>query len=254
MKKEITALAIIAERLTVMLTRFLCWLLVVGGTGYLVLTSTELVPRLVVPALLGEQAFDLGPFVAGAPLILGCLGLVLIPSTARVLRLEESHRSFQVSIADVTTAYHEAHLADRSGVFNLVHEYDAVRERITWLLAHADLGTLDGQIIELAAQMSTVSRTLADRYSDERVAHALSSLAARQREMAELKQLVENAQHAETQVRRFLNQVNLDEVEVRSQLERHTEAITTLLTEAGMEWRTDGTVVPLHRPRSTSSS
>ena len=43
------------------------------------------------------------------------------------------------------------------------------RERLVWLRRHPDLGSAEPEILELAAQMSHESRTLAQTFSTERV-------------------------------------------------------------------------------------
>ena len=54
---------------------------------------------------------------------------VFLPSTRRVLRLEESHRRFEIDMDDITKAYRAAHMADRAELFDMRREFDAIRER-----------------------------------------------------------------------------------------------------------------------------
>ena len=61
----------------------------------------------------------------------------------RVMRLENSHRSFRVTMWDVAQAYQAAHAADRDGCFRLKSEFDSVRERLEHLRRHPDLGVLE---------------------------------------------------------------------------------------------------------------
>ena len=63
---------------------------------------------------------------------------------------------------DVAQAYQAAHAADRDGVFNLPSEFDSVRERIEHLQRHPDLGRLEPEILEMAAQIGRKSRKLAE--------------------------------------------------------------------------------------------
>ncbi|MFC2968339.1 hypothetical protein [Acidimangrovimonas pyrenivorans] len=65
-----------------------------------------------------------------------------------------------------------AHGGDREGVFALSSEFDSMRERLTHLRKHPDLSGLEPELLELAAQMSHLSRDLARVYSDEKVARA----------------------------------------------------------------------------------
>ena len=49
--------------------------------------------------------------------------------------------------------------------------------------AHPDLGALEPEILELAAQMSRISQDLAETYSDEKVDRARTFLQQRQQEI-----------------------------------------------------------------------
>lgn len=95
-----------------------------------------------------------------------------IPSADRIMSLERSHRKFRLSMEDVARAYHVCHTADRSGVFTMSSEFDALRERLSYLRDHPDLDSLEPQFLVLAAQMSHQSRELADIYNDEKVDRA----------------------------------------------------------------------------------
>ena len=44
----------------------------------------------------------------------------------RVMRLENSHRTFRVTMGDVARAYQAAHATDRDGCFSLKSEFDSV--------------------------------------------------------------------------------------------------------------------------------
>ncbi|MFY9211179.1 MAG: DNA repair protein, partial [Aestuariivita sp.] len=98
--------------------------------------------------------------------------LFYLPSHARMMALETSHRSFHMNMRDVARAYSAAHKADREGVFTLSSEFDSIRDRIAFLRAHPDLDAMEAEVMELAAQMSHVSRELARTYSDNNVSRA----------------------------------------------------------------------------------
>ncbi len=101
-----------------------------------------------------------------------------LPSNARIMRLENSHRRFSIGMRDVAQAYHFAHAADREGIFQMSSEFDAVRECLAYLRDHPDLESLEPALLEAAAQMSHISRELADVYADEKVARAVNSCAS----------------------------------------------------------------------------
>lgn len=66
-----------------------------------------------------------------------------LPATARMPRLERSHRDFHIGMEGVARADAFAHREDRAGAFPLSAECDAMRERIAFLRRHPDLATLE---------------------------------------------------------------------------------------------------------------
>lgn len=163
------------------------------------------------------------------------LGLCFfLPTNARVMRLEASHRRFAVSMGDVARAYAAVHAADRKGVFSLSHEYDSVRERLAHLRAHPDLGALEPEILELAAQMSHESRDLAAIYSDEKVARARDFLRQRQEEAETFQERVGIAHATCHELRRWLERVEVEESVARAQLDRLRDDLDELLPALGM--------------------
>ena len=95
-----------------------------------------------------------------------------LPFNVRIMQLEISHRRFTVSMDDVARAYGAVHAADRGRTFQLSSEFDAVREHLAYLRDHPDLSTLEPALLETAAQMSHISRELAEVYSDEKIGRA----------------------------------------------------------------------------------
>ncbi len=175
-------------------------------------------PWISLPAVVGETPFDAGPVLQIGLCVVMAIILALLPTSARVLRLEHAHRDFRVDMNDVTRAYVAAHAADRAGVFQMHREFDAMRERMAFLTSHPDLGALDPEILELAAQMSTEARELAELYSDERVTHARSMLAERQSEAERLDRLIDKAHVVTGDIRRHLQNVSLKEDAIRSRI------------------------------------
>lgn len=106
------------------------------------------------------------------PTALALLLCVCLPANARIMALETSHRRFNMGMQDVARAYALAHGADRAGLFRLSSEFDAVRERLIYRRDHPDLGSLEPDLLEVAAQMPHVSQELAEICSDEKVARA----------------------------------------------------------------------------------
>lgn len=166
------------------------------------------------------------------------LGLCFfLPTNARVMRLETSHRRFGVTMQDVARAYHAAHAADRNGVFALKSEFDSVRERLIHLRNHPDLDELEPEVLELAAQMSHESRDLAAIYADERVARAREFLRQRQDEAMQFQERVQIAHATCHELRRWLEKVEIEESIGRAQLERLTGDLAEILPAIGLDLR-----------------
>ncbi|MFD2175122.1 DNA repair protein [Rhodobacter lacus] len=155
-----------------------------GALGLFAASALGLLPWLMLDLRLGERALpQAGAWLEGALALFALALLVYLPARRRVLALERSHRNFRISTADVAAAYRSVHAADRKGSFALSGEFDAMRERMDWMRRHPDLGALEPELLELAAQMSLQSRDLARIYSDEKVARARAFLEARQHEV-----------------------------------------------------------------------
>ena len=144
----------------------------------------------------------------------------LLPSSLRVMRLEASHRRFAIGMADVARAYHAAHADDRRGVFRMRSEFDAMRERLAHLRQHPDLGGLEPDVLEVAAQMSVQSRRLAETYADDKVDRARRFLRERQEEVERARELVAKAHHAARELKRVSEGIDLEESAVESQRAR----------------------------------
>ena len=187
-----------------------------------------------------------------AQLALTALAVALcffLPSNARIMQLESSHRSFSIGMHDVARAYAAVHAADRGGVFQLSSEFDAVRERLAYLRNHPDLSALEPALLEVAAQMSHLSRELAEVYSDDRVARARGFLKERQEEVARFNDRLEHAKAISTDLRHWAHEVELEESVAAAQLERLKAELRDILPEVGLETRlqsvSDNTVVGL---------
>ena len=154
-----------------------------------------------------------------------------LPSNSRMLRLETSHRRFNVAMEDVTRAYVAAHTADRAGAFELSDEFDQMRARLAFLRNHPDLGDLEPELLELAAQMSFESRDLAERYSDKRVTRARGFLEQRQQELEAFNARLEQAKAINAEFKLWINRVELEESVAAAQMERLLEEFERILPE-----------------------
>ncbi|WP_237061879.1 DNA repair protein [Loktanella sp. M215] len=186
---------------------------------YTLLCIAGLADWLDLTATLGGVPYpNAGPWIQGAlTAMLGAMAFFL-PTTVRMLALENSHRNFHIRMDDVARAYHAVHAADRAGVFTLSSEFDAVRDRLAYLRDHPDLPQLEGGVLEVAAQMSVQSRHLAEVYSVERVARAKAFLRQRQQAAEEQQERIVEALHICEQIRAWSDQVEIEEARVASQL------------------------------------
>lgn len=210
-------------------------------------------PWIEVPLMIGGAEIE----GAGVALQIALTALLVIltfyiPSSIRVLNLETSHRNFQLRMEDIANAYWAAHRADRTGIFKMKSEFDAVKERMLWLRDHPELGALEPDVMELAAQMSEQSRELATVYSDESVARARDILAQRLDEAARLERQIEHANAVTQDIRQMADQVEMDEQVVGSRLERLKAELSDTLGRIGLTIEElaprDTQIIPLPSP------
>jgi hypothetical protein len=161
--------------------------------------------------------------------------LFMAPTNARILKLERSHRDFRISMDDVARAFHACHAADRSGIFTMSSEFDAVRERLMFLRDHPDLGQLETDVMEVAAQMSQQSSQLADTYSDENVTRAKGFLRHRQIEAETQQHRIQQALRACNEIKLWTEQVDIEEEAVAMQLQRLVKTVRNVLPRLGFE-------------------
>lgn len=197
---------------------------IAAGLGHL--------PWLEMTARFGAAEFP----QAGMAVQLAVTALLLclcfyLPANARLLALEQSHRSFRMGMRDVALAYGEAHRADRQGAFALTSEFDSIRERIEFLRRHPDLRDLEPGVIELAAQMSHISRELAHTYCDANVARARDFLIQRQQEIVDFNERIAEAKAISAELKRWYDRVDLEEAVARSQLDWLRDELAEILPE-----------------------
>lgn len=200
-------------------------LLLIGATAAVaaltVGAAAGLVPWLEIEvALRGEPVAGAGAAVQVGVMLLLLALLGFLPSHARVRRLELTSRAFRLSMDDVTRAYAAVHAADRDAAFDLSREFDAVRDRITWMRAHPDLAELEPDVLEVAAQMSTESRDLAEVYSDAKIGRARSFLRQRQTEIEDYRARIALAQSTVDEIRRWMQAVSVEESLAEAQIDR----------------------------------
>tara|TARA_R110002049_G_scaffold23545_3_gene83325 strand:- start:40112 stop:40885 length:774 start_codon:yes stop_codon:yes gene_type:complete len=160
-----------------------------------------------------------------------------LPSNSRIMQLENSHRTFAIGMQDVARAYAAVHAADRAAVFQMSSEFDAVRERLTYLRDHPDLSTLEPAVLEVASQMSHISRELADVYSDTKIERARNFLKQRQEEVELFNSRLDQAKGISNEMRHWLHEVELEESVAAAQLERLRTQMREMMPELGMEHR-----------------
>ena len=192
-----------------------------------------ILPWLDLPARFGDTVLPhAGAWVEGAAAALGLILVLYMPAHNRVLALERSHRRFQMNMDDVARAYRSAHEADRAGVFALSGEFDAMRERLGWMRKHPELGGLEPELLELAAQMSLFSRDLATVYSDAKVERARAFLRQRQEEVEGTAERLRLARNTCDELRAWLTDVETEERKLSEEfklLERDLKAVLPAL-------------------------
>ncbi|MDZ4393613.1 DNA repair protein [Cypionkella sp.] len=175
-----------------------------------------------------------------------------LPANTRMARLERSHRSFAIGMDDVAKAYRQAHAADRAGVFALSGEFETMRARMEHLRQHPDFQHLEPELLQLAAQMSLETRDLAQVYSDIKVARAKDFLRQRQEEVQHLTDRLAIARRTCDELRRWMGDVQAEEMQVQIQLKRLEadlkEILPTLGYDFDLEDHRDANVVALPKP------
>ncbi|SHE44165.1 hypothetical protein SAMN05444279_102186 [Ruegeria intermedia] len=242
------------------LTFFLICAAALFAVSATLLAAVNVWPWLTMQAGLGGRDIP----NAGTYIQIGLTALVLmlafyLPSSARMMALENAHRTFSLQMQDVIDAYQIAHAADRSGVFALASEFDAVKERMAFLRDHPDLQSLEPEILELAAQMSQVSHELAETYGAAKVARARAFLQQRQEEVALFQQRIEEAQTIQHELRQWTRDIEIEESIAKAQLARLREELFELLPELSAQLQTPpddsdpaaSSVIAMPPPRAT---
>lgn len=227
--------------------------LVIGMVVVTLMSVVGVLPWLQIDARLGTV--DIPAFGPALQVLftLFCLALLaVLPSSARVLKLEQTRRDFTLTLDDLENAYRAAHQEDRAGAFTLSEEFNAVRERLNYLKRHPDLANLEPEILEIAAQMSFLARDLATVYSDDAVTRAKAFLKQRQQEVVSHRERISAALGASQELRLWLDDVEADERDARRMIARLDVELRELLPRIGYQLDADGAkVLPLAIPAST---
>jgi len=170
----------------------------------------------------GEPVANAGMYLQIAATVLAAGICFFLPANVRIMQLENSHRRFSVSMDDVARAYGAVHAADR-------------RERLAYLRDHPDLSTLEPALLEAAAQMSHISRELAEVYSDDKIMRARDFLKQRQEEINQFNDRLDQAKSISTEMKHWLHQVELEESVAAAQLARLSEEMSEILPQLGRE-------------------
>lgn len=197
----------------------------------LALSATGVWPWLQLNVQGWAYGFPAGHAVQIVGAGLGLALLLYLPSALKVAQLDHAHRKFTLRMEDIAKAYQISHQADREGVFTLSSEFDAVRERMAYLRQHPDLARLEPDLLEAAAQMSQVSRDLAETYSDTKVERARAVLRQRQTEVSELQERIDTATAMTEELRRWSTQVAVEESVADQQIEQLCKDLAELLPE-----------------------
>lgn len=207
-------------------------LLGLGSLGYTLACTFGFAPWLEMTATFGGVGYPQAGQVVQIGVTTLLLGLcVFLPANARIMALETSHRRFHIGMEDVARAYRASHAADREGVFKMKSEFDSVRERMAYLRDHPDLAELEPSVLEIASQMSHVSRDLADTYSDRSIERARDFLMQRQQEIEDFNTRLDAAKATAAEMRVWIDKVELEESVAQAQLSRLQGELSDLLPE-----------------------
>ncbi|SIN95049.1 hypothetical protein [Vannielia litorea] len=210
--------------------------LAIGLTGATALATFGTLPWLEARLTFGATTYETAGIWIQSGLTLFALALcAFLPANRQILALQKSHRDFHLSMDDIARAYAICHAADRAGAFSMSSEFDAVRERMLFMRRHPDLRGLEPGVLEVAAQMSQVSRDLATVYSDEKMERATTFLRQRQEEIDAFADRLALAQKTTDEIKRWSQQINVEESIQATQLAQLERDLLELLPELGFD-------------------
>lgn len=220
-------------------------IIVLTGLGWIIVYGSDA----TLPALLintsSTNSINVAPALLTLPAVFAAILFTFVPSAKRLLQLELSHRSFRITMGDVREAFYLAFSADRTGIFRLTEQFDAVSERIRFLKNHPELQGKEPDILELAAQMSFETRELAARYSTADVERARAFIDARlvavEQTEALITKIIQTKQRA-LEIQKRYTSVNSDTM---AQLEKETAELEALLNPLGFVRRTETNIISI---------
>lgn len=201
-------------------------------------------PWLEMPLRFGDQGLP----APTAQLLLTILALLW---AARGMNRADSARVPSLTMEDVARAYGIAHAADRKGLFLIAGEFEQMRARLEHLRQHPDLSHLEPELLDLAAEMSFVSRDLARIYADDKVARARTFLTQRQEEVHQVSERLAAARKTCDELRRWLNDIEADEKLAQARIRQLEADLHEILPALGYDFDHDepeSNVVPLNKP------
>jgi hypothetical protein len=205
-------------------------------TGATVLAAFGVLPWVSLSLNYGGEPVENAGMYAQIGLAVLAVGICFfLPSNWRIMRLETSHRDFAIKMDDVARAYATVHAADRADTFRMSSEFDSVRERLAYLRDHPDLSTLEPSLLEIAAQMSHISRELATVYADDKIDRARNFLKQRQQEIDQFNARLVQAKNISTEMKHWLHEVELEESVASAQLDRLRAEMREIMPEIGLE-------------------
>lgn len=223
----------------------LAGIIVLTGLGWLVIYAYET----ALPTLLintgPTRSINVAPLLLTLPAVFAAILFTFVPSARRLLQLELSHRLFRINMEDVRVAFYLAFSADRTGMFRLTEQFDAVSERIRFLTNHPELQGKEPDILALAAQMSFETRELADRYSVADVERAGSFIDARLAEVEQTEALIAKIIQTRQRAVGIQQRCSVLSSDTVNQLDKETTELETILIPLGFVRRTETNVIPI---------
>ncbi|MFY0633123.1 MAG: DNA repair protein [Vannielia sp.] len=211
-------------------------MLAIGLIGATLLAAFGVLPWLEASLTFGETSYaNAGIWIQSGLAVFALALCTFLPANRHILALQKSHRDFHLSMDDIARAYAVCHAADRDGAFSMSSEFDAVRERMAFMRRHPDLRGLEPGVLEVAAQMSQVSRDLATVYSDEKMERATTFLRQRQEEIDAFSDRLTLAQKTTDEIKRWSQQINVEESIQATQLAQLEKDLLELLPELGFD-------------------
>ncbi len=236
MKRKIYKALLLAQFMAQSLSMALIIVFAIILSVLTLLSAFGVIPWLQVSAHFEEYTYNnAGKILQITLTALSVMLAFLVPSTQRVMRLERSHRRFNVDMQDIANAYTAVHAADRAGNFRLSSEFDEMRDRMAYLRDHPDLAGLEPALLKVAADMSFVSKELAETYSNENIERARTFLRQREHEITQFQDRLQKAKAINNELHTWVKKLELEESGARNQLAYLHEELREVMPEVVKE-------------------